>query len=223
MSFLIRVQLPDEPGSLGALAESFGNVGGNIKSVDIVETSPDGTVTDDIVIEVPPGSMADVLVTAVHSVPGAEVDSIRPFSGRVDRRGQIEMLAEIAVHHGHPEEALSRLVSVIPRSMTASWAIVLDTSDPIRRVTASDAAPAEDGTAPASIAVTEARILNPDKEAWIPHSWAVLDTALAAAPLEGSSLVMAIGRLGGPDFLASEVEHLGRLAVIIGTLLREHL
>lgn len=221
MSFLIRVQLPDEPGSLGTLAESFGIVGGNIKSVDIVETSPDGTVTDDIVIEVPPGSMADILVTAVHSVPGAEVDSIRPFTGRVDRRGQIDMLADVAHHHRDPKVALDHLVAVIPRSMTASWALILDTSDPIRRITASDAAPAEDDTTPSSIDVEVARILNPDREAWIPESWAVLDTALAAAPLEGTSLVMAVGRLGGPDFLASEVIHLGKLAQIVGTLLRK--
>lgn len=220
MSFLIRVQLPDEPGSLGALAESFGNVGGNIKSVDIVEASSDGTVIDDIVIEVPQGAMADILITAVHSVDGAEVDSIRPFSGRVDRRGQIEMLADVALHHANAQVALDNLVSVIPRSMTASWAIILDTSDPIRRVSASDAAPEEDGTAPPSIDVERARVLNPDRESWIPASWSVLDTALAAAPLQGTTLVMAIGRLGGPDFLASEVVHLGNLASIIGRLLR---
>ncbi|MDU7599231.1 MAG: amino acid-binding ACT domain protein, partial [Corynebacterium sp.] len=51
MSFLIRVLLPDAPGSLGQLADAFGLVDGNIQSVDIVENFPDGTVMDDIVIE----------------------------------------------------------------------------------------------------------------------------------------------------------------------------
>ena len=56
MSFLIRVQLPDTPGSLGELAEAIGAADGNIKSVDIVDTAPDGTVTDDIVVELPVGT-----------------------------------------------------------------------------------------------------------------------------------------------------------------------
>ena len=43
-------------------------------------------------------ALADTLITAVSTVDGAEVDSIRPFSGRVDRRGQIRMLAEVAAH-----------------------------------------------------------------------------------------------------------------------------
>ena len=51
MSYLIRVLLPDTPGSLGQLSEAFGLVDGNIQSVDIVESFPDGTVMDDIVIE----------------------------------------------------------------------------------------------------------------------------------------------------------------------------
>lgn len=219
MSFLIRVQLPDEPGSLGALAEAFGIVGGNIQSVDIVEVSPDGTVTDDIVIELPPGVMADSLITAVSAVPGADVDSVRPFSGRVDRRGQIDMLADIARHSRHRTLAVDKLVSVVPRAMTSSWAIVLDTSTPIHRVAASEAAPAEDGSTPSSIDVDIARTLDPESEAWIPESWAVLETALAAAPLADTGLILIVGRLGGPDFLASEVNHLGDLTTIIGTLL----
>lgn len=221
MSYLIRVQLPDEPGSLGALAEAFGLVGGNIRSVDIVETTEDGTVTDDIVIELPANSMADVLITAANSVPGAEVDSIRPFTGRVDRRGQVEMLAAVAKESHNHDAALDRLVSVIPRTMTSSWAIVLDTSGEIHRRAASQAAPEDDGTVPPALDIHEARILNPDTEAWIPDSWSVLESALAAAPLSGTDCVLIIGRFGGPDFLASEVSQLGDVGSIIGGLLRK--
>ena len=67
MSFLIRVLLPDAPGSLGQLADAFGLVDGNIQSVDIVENFPDGTVMDDIVIELPQGTIADVLRSEEHT------------------------------------------------------------------------------------------------------------------------------------------------------------
>ena len=96
MSYLIRVHLPDVPGSLGELAEAFGMIDADIRSVDIVQMDRAGVVTDDIVVELPTGTLVDALITAARSIEGAEVDSIRPFTGTVDRRGQIQMLARIA-------------------------------------------------------------------------------------------------------------------------------
>lgn len=222
MSFLIRILLPDVPGSLGEVAVAIGMVGGNIQSVDIVEVFPDGTVMDDIVIELPNDVMADSLITAANSVDGVEVDSIRPFSGRVDRRGQINMLSEVAARSRDIPRAMQELVTVTPRSMTASWAIVLDDTAEaslITRVAASQAAPEDDGTSPAEINVVAARILNPETEEWIPESWGLLDSSLAATPLKGTGMILVVGRTGGPDFLASEVKHLGQLGIIVGAIL----
>ena len=182
MSFLIRVLLPDAPGSLGQLADAFGLVDGNIQSVDIVENFPDGTVMDDIVIELPQGTMADVLITAASSVEGVEVDSIRPFSGRVDRRGQIELLARVA-HATNVTAAMEEVVAAIPRALTSTWCIVIDNNEPIHRVASSNAAPEDDGTVPHDIEVESARVLSPERDEWIPESWSLLDSALAAAPL----------------------------------------
>ncbi|MCZ9309078.1 amino acid-binding ACT domain protein [Corynebacterium uberis] len=219
MSYLIRVLLPDSPGSLALVADSMGRINANIQSVDVVETFPDGTAMDDLVVELPPATMADVLVSAAQAVDGVLVDSIRPFSGRVDRRGQIAMLAEVAQHARDVRGAMNVLVSVLPRSMTSSWALVLDTSDPVTRVAGSSAAPEDNHENPESIPITTARVLNPETEAWIPRGWALLDSALAAAPLPGTNLVVVTGRTGGPDYLASEVSHLGHLATVCGAIL----
>lgn len=222
MSYLIRVLLPDTPGSLGQLAEAIGLVDGNIESVDVVESFPDGTVMDDIVVSLPKGAMADSLITAADTIDGVEVDSIRPFSGRVDRRGQIQMLAEVAAHARNIPRAMEELVTVTPRSMTASWAIVLDdkaSADEISRVAASMAAPEDDGSRPNDIDITAARILDADAEDWIPETWGLLDSSLAATPLGSTGMVLIVGRTGGPDFLASEVEHLGQLGRIVGAIL----
>lgn len=221
MSFLIRVLLPDLPGSLGQLAEAIGYAGGNIQSVDIVEVFPDGTVMDDIVVGLPNTVMADTLITAANSIEGVEVDSIRPFSGRVDRRGQIEMLAKVAAFSRTIPRAMEELVTVTPQSMTASWAIVLDDAvdSPITRVAASLAAPEDDGSSPVSIDVAQARMLNAEAEDWVPDSWGLLDSSLAATPLVGTGMVLVVGRTGGPDFLASEVQHLGHIGRIVGAIL----
>ena len=220
MSYLIRVLLPDTPGSLGLLTEAIGLADGNIQSVDIVEAFADGTVMDDIVVTLPTTTLADSLITACRSVEGVEVDSIRPFSGRVDRRGQIELLAELAEKSTDIATAMTNLVNRVPLALTSSWAIVIDDRDHIKRVAASGAAPADDGTHPAAIAVERARILSPENESWIPETWALLDSSLAAAPIGTTGMVLVIGRTGGPDYLASEVEHLGHLTTIIGAFLK---
>lgn len=220
MSYLIRVLLPDIPGSLGDLAQAFGLVDANIKSVDIVETLDNGMVLDDIVVELPPGGMPDSLITAASAVGSVEVDSIRPFSGRVDRRGQIQMLARIAAYSHDVPRAMEELVTVMPQALTSSWAIVLRQEDEhVTRIAASQAAPGDDGSSPALTNVTSARILLPAEEDWIPEAWGLLDSSLAATPLQGTDLVMVIGRIGGPDFLATEVTHIGDLGAIVGSLL----
>ncbi|KQB83822.1 amino acid-binding ACT domain protein [Corynebacterium oculi] len=217
--YLIRVLLPDSPGSLSMLTQAFGAIDANIQSVDVVEAFPDGTVMDDLVISLPTGTLADGLISAAQSVDGVLVDSIRPFSGRVDRRGQIEMLADVARHADSVASAMEELVRVLPRSMTSSWAIVLTTRTPVARVAASPAAPEDNQNNPEAIPVASARTLQPEAEDWVPESWALLDSALAAAPLPGTDLVVIVGRPGGPDFLPSEVSHLGNLATVCGAIL----
>ena len=219
MSYLLRVLLPDVPGSLGQLAEALGLVEGNIQSVDVVSTFPDGTAMDDNVVSLPPTLLPDSLISAAEQVDGVQVDSIRPFSGTVDRRGQIEMLALVARHRRNINRAMTELVTVLPRTMTSGWGVVVDTEPRLNRIAASQAAPEDDGSNPQATIGT-ARVLDPDRDTWIPDSWALLDSALAATPIRGTSLALVVGRPGGPDFLASEVEHLGHLGDIIGSILK---
>ncbi|KIH73890.1 amino acid-binding ACT domain protein [Corynebacterium glutamicum] len=221
MSFLIRVLLSDTPGSLALLAEALGIVEANIQSVDVVERFPNGTVMDDLVISIPRDVMADTIITAAEEVDGVEIDSIRPFSGTVDRRGQIQMLAAVAHQRRDITAAMEEMVDVIPRTMTSGWALVIDLKGPITRIAGSLAAPENDGTVPENIVLKEARMLNPENDPWIPESWTLLDSSLAIAPIGKHGLALIIGRPGGPDFLASEVEHLGQVGDIIGAMLQK--
>ncbi len=216
VSYLIRVLLPDEPGSLGMLAEAIGVIGGNIQSVDVVHQFDSGTVMDDIVVDLPSGTLPDSIVSAAQEIPGVIIDSLRPFSGVVDRRGQIKMLAAVAENSRRIEVAMKELVDVIPRTMTSGWAIVLG---PAGRVAASTAAPEDDGNLP-EINVHSARLLDPEEETWVPERWALLDASLAVVPLGETDLLLVVGRPGGPDFLSSEVEHLGNVGHVIGSILK---
>ena len=48
MSFLLRLALPNVPGSLGRVASAIGAAGGDIDAIQIVEIGPDGVAIDDV-------------------------------------------------------------------------------------------------------------------------------------------------------------------------------
>lgn len=219
MSYLMRVRMPDIPGALGQLAVALGTIGADIRGVDIVGYDSATTVVDDIVVSLPSGKLPDALITVTQELDGFYVDSLRPFSGTVDRRGQVQMLAQVAEQRTKRAAALAAMMTGLPQSMSAGWAVVLDTSPQTHRVAASQAAPEDDGRILAQPPVTKARVLDPESEGWIPESWSVMDSALAATPITNTGFILIIGRPGGPEFLLSEVEHLRQLGEIVGALL----
>ena len=74
MPFLLRVELPDVPGSLGRMASCIGEAGGDIEAIEIVEKRHDAaTAVDDVLLEMAPGSMPDSVVSAVNALDGVKV------------------------------------------------------------------------------------------------------------------------------------------------------
>lgn len=214
----MRVRLPDVPGTLGLIAATLGTIDADIRSVDVVQHDEGGMVVDDIVVDLPAGRLADALISAAQEVDGVYVDSIRPFSGTVDRRGQISLLAEVARHRRRPTESLQRLMDALPKTMSVQWSVILGADESTRRIAASSSAPEDDGRVLSETPVTAPRALT-DRDTWVPESWTVMDSALAATPLRGTGYILIVGRPGGPDFLLSEIEHLGEVGEILGALL----
>ncbi|MDV6013520.1 amino acid-binding protein [Haloechinothrix sp. LS1_15] len=214
MSFLIRVQIPDAPGSLGAVATALGMVGADILSVDVVERGS-GTAVDDLVVEMPSGSLPDALITAAESVDGVEVDAVRPYAGVLDTHRELELVEEIAAA---PRAGLERLAEGVPRIVRAGWALVLRQNGGVERLAASTAAPeAPLGELP-WLPLERATVLDAD-ESWIPATWRELGTELAATPIGKPDRALLVGRPGGPMFRAAEVARLAHLAGIVAVVL----
>lgn len=98
-SYLLRVQLDDRPGALGSLAVALGSVGADILSLDVVDRAP-GFAVDDLVVELPAGSMPDTLITAAEALTGVRVDSVRPHTGLLDAHRELELVDHIAAARG---------------------------------------------------------------------------------------------------------------------------
>lgn len=216
MSFLLRVVLPDRPGMLGAVATAIGAAGGDIVSLDVVERGPAGAV-DDLLVVVPPGGLADRLISSAQSVEGVVVESIRPHHGATDLRGDLELVEALAAS---PAEALSLLGDRAPGVFRAGWAVVVEAgSDGEGNLVLASSAGAPDvaGLVLPWLPLSKPQGFDPE-EPWVPERWAVLGTELAAAPVGTPDRVVLLGRPGGPRFRASEVLRLAHLAGIVATV-----
>ncbi|MGQ0575716.1 MAG: amino acid-binding protein [Pseudonocardia sp.] len=215
MSYLLRLVLPDKPGSLGAVATALGNAGADILGVDVVARS-NGVAVDDLAVELPSGRPPDVLITAAESVPGVEVESVRPYSGRLDTHRELELIEEVAAD---PDSGPRLLAEGVPRIFRAGWAlIVVREDDRSYRLAESAAAPeTRSGDLP-WLPLRRALVLDPVVH-WVPEPWSDLDTELAAAPYGNAPQALVVGRPGGPAFRPSELARLAHLAGIITTVL----
>jgi hypothetical protein len=215
VSFLIRVLLPDSPGTLGAVATALGTVGADILSVDVVERGT-GTAVDDLVVELPSGRLPDALITAAESVEGVVVDAVRPYAGVLDTHRELELVEEIAAR---PKDGLAILAEGVPRIVRAGWAVVVEYAEAgAVRLASSNAAPETPITDLPWLPLERATVLDSEDD-WIPETWKELGTELAATPLGKPGKALLVARPGGPNFRAAEVARLAHLAGIVAVVL----
>ena len=209
MSFLLRVTLPDLPGSLGSLAIALGSVGADILSLDVLERG-DGYAMDDIVVHVPQGTMPDAIITAVEQIDGVLVESLQPYGGVLEANRELELIDAVAAAG---KDRLQLLARDVPAALRVGWALVTSNGGGSAEVVASaESAPVEPQEVPVDLVdIRSATSLDASRA---PETWQALDTSLAAAPLNNSH-TLVVARPGGPDFRPSEIARLGHFAGIL--------
>jgi hypothetical protein len=220
VSYLLRLVVPDRPGILGAVASALGDAGVDIVSVDVLERGS-GVAVDDIVVDLPPDRLPDSLITAARTVPGVQVETLRPFSGALDTHRELELLESLARAATTPPEpslAVKLLAAELPRVFTSGWAAVLRTTPGGLEVpAASEAAPAFEGLELPWLPLTGPRLL-PSSEDWLPERWREMAIEMMAVPYESPESAIVLGRSGGPAYRRSELLRLMHLAGIAATV-----
>ena len=215
MSYLLRLVVPDRPGTLGAVATALGEAGIDIVSLDVLERTG-GFAVDDVVVELPRGWLPDSLITAAQAVPGVTVESLRPFAGPLDTHRELELLDALA--RADESTAVKQLAAELPRVFHGGWSVVLETDVGGWHVTAaSEAAPAFEGLTLPWMPLHSHRLL-PSEDAWLPERWRDMAIEMMAAPYGGPGCAVVLGRSGGPAFRRSELLRLAHLSGIASTV-----
>ena len=204
----MRVRLPDRPGQLGAVATAMGGVGGDINAVEIVEKG-DGVVVDDFIVDLPPGALPENIVTACQNLEGVRVEWISRYPEGGGLQSDLEALERMTADPGHAAETLVSLCPVVFRS---HWATLLTTEGELARpLYSTTLAPDLTPEIAATFGPFDVTHRTDLASGWCP-GWG--DTTLVVTPLT-QDRVIAIGRLGGPAFLESEIARLHHLAALV--------
>lgn len=203
--YLLRVELPDQPGSLGRLATAIGSAGGNINAIEIVGNG-DGTAIDDVFFDARGGVMPDSIVSAVQEVEGMEVLWINRYAGGSNIFLDLEAVEAMAAD---PAKAIDTLVDVLPRVFRVDWGLR------VRRDAGRIVAMHGTATAPTEV---------PEDVTW-PEGDGIRqfvvgdDVLIAGAPL-GEHQALVVARRGGPEFVQSELARLDHLVALARSVSR---
>jgi hypothetical protein len=208
MSYLLRVELPDVPGSLGRLASAIGTAGGNIDAIEIVERR-EGKAVDDVFLAANQGVMPDSIVSACTQLEGVKVLWISRYGAGSNLTRDLEVVEAMT---SDPDVARNTLVDLLPATFVVDWALrVRREGDGGKVLHGSPAAPADipDGIAWPKDLDRGRRIDVPDD----------LSDWLVAGCSIGEDEMIVVARRGGPEILDSEIarlRHLAALATSIG-------
>lgn len=203
--FLLRVRLPDRPGSLGRVATALGTADADIHAVEVVDRG-DGWAVDDFILGVPPETKPDALVAACSGIEGVEVLWVSHYPEAWTLEADIDVLNRML---DAPEAAERTLVDAATSVFHVSWALAVDRDsglvthrtdrapelEPIQVEVLGDLSTARTVELPAG---------------WVPGWGSVV---IAVAPFRDQHSIV-VGRDGGPDFRRSELARLRHLAVL---------
>ena len=142
-NYLIRVQLPDRPGALGAVASRIGSVGGDVVSIDILQRD-NGVVVDELGVGLAGDHLLGLLRDEILEVDGVSIEALRAVVGPLpDRHAELLDIATELFVQSSPEALLDHLTDRVRRSLTADFAAIID-ADTTRVTARHGDAPSDD-------------------------------------------------------------------------------
>lgn len=180
----------------------MGTCGADISAIEVVGKQI-GFAVNDFMLTMPPGALPDSLVSACNTLEGVKVLWLSRYPDSWGIESDIETLNRMSEH---PGEAAEILTEAAPTVFHVQWAALLDRAGQVTVCT--ELAPEINGSGEELFGDLGSVHRTNLAEGWL-DGWA--ETTCAVAPVtRGGAIVL--GRLGGPEFLDSELSRLKHLA-----------
>lgn len=191
----IRIELPDQPGSLARVTWTLGVLGADIAQISVLERGG-GRALDDITLEWR-GQPRDRLLSVLRSTPGVKPIGVWTARNTAEALPEIDVVAQMVAN---PGRAVATLTDSVPLVLAADWACVTDESGAVSlaSVAAPGHIPLPTRTPPRAVAEAH-------------------EARLARAPLPAGH-VLTVGRSDGPPFHRSELTRLQRMLDVLESL-----
>lgn len=205
-SFVIRLWLPDRPGTLGRVAAAIGRAGGDVVGIEILERGA-GMAIDELTVLVGEPSVMDAVITELSTVDGVAVEDVHPVEPDRPEHGVLALdVVSAVVSVTDASRRLALLCRGLGELLEAEWIAVVDTES-------------------RTVVIEEGSVPDP---AWLiaflvgtnhlPSAADHTPSDVIWAPLSGTDLVVAAER-AGRAFRARERQQVERIGRIVGAVL----
>ena len=121
--WVLRIWLPDRPGSLAAVTGALSASGADVTAIDVVDRGAE-TAVDDITVHLTTAPIDDV-VTAVTELDGVAVEDVRQRTGWRMTRAE-SLLAAAQLLDPRHVEPLPDLCRIVAAAVGAEWVAVTE-------------------------------------------------------------------------------------------------
>jgi hypothetical protein len=123
-TFIVRLWLPDIPGTLGRVAAAIGKASGDVIGIEILERDA-GMAIDELLVSLPRADLVDGMIAEISSVEGVAIEDVHAVAP--DRSDQSVLALEVAANimEALPEERLQDMCSQVRYMLEGEWCAVL--------------------------------------------------------------------------------------------------
>lgn len=121
---IVRLWLPDVPGTLGRVAAAIGRASGDVIGIEILERGA-GMAIDELLVELPDGDSVENMVVEISRVEGVAIEDVHPVAP--DRSDQSVLALEVAasIMEAPIAERLRHMSDRVCDMLEADWCAVL--------------------------------------------------------------------------------------------------
>lgn len=128
--YVVRLWLPDRPGTLGRVAAAIGAARADVIGIEILERGA-GMAIDELTVSLPEGCSPDDVVAALNTIDGVAVEDLHEIDAERPDHGVMALAVVAAVLESDPDHRLRTLCDETSELLETDWVAVVDlaTSD----------------------------------------------------------------------------------------------